>query len=112
MVFLWDRVFPDDPPRNAPDRMIENKLAVQPELLLVADDDGSLVGAVIAGFDGTRGWMYHLAVTPERRFQGIGASLMRRSLANGEAILRRRRAFEVATAHKPVDHALGRVLPV
>ena len=77
LVSLWDRVFPDDPPRNAPDRMIENKLQVQPELLLVAEDDGSLVGAVMAGFDGTRGWMYHLAVTPERRSQGIGTTLMR-----------------------------------
>ncbi len=78
LVSLWDRVFPDDPPRNAPDRMIENKLRVQPELLLVAeDDDGSLVGAVMAGFDGTRGWMYHLAVVPERRSQGIGTTLVR-----------------------------------
>ena len=57
--------------------MIENKLRVQPELLLVAEDDGSLVGAVMAGFDGTRGWMYHLAVAPERRSQGIGTALMR-----------------------------------
>ncbi len=77
LVSLWGRVFADDPPRNAPDRMIENKLRVQPELLLVAEDDGSIIGAVMAGFDGTRGWMYHLAVTPERRSQGIGASLMR-----------------------------------
>ena len=77
LISLWDRVFPDDPPRNAPDLMIENKLRVQSELLLVAEDDGSLVGAVIAGFDGTRGWMYHLAVAPERRSQGIGATLMR-----------------------------------
>ena len=77
LVSLWARVFPDDPPRNAPDRMIENKLRVQPELLLVAEDDGSLIGAVMAGFDGTRGWIYHLAVAPERRLQGIGATLMR-----------------------------------
>ena len=77
LVSLWDRVFPDDPHRNAPDQMIENKLRVQPELLLVAEDDGSLVGAVMAGFDGTRGWMYHLAVAPERRSQGIGTALMR-----------------------------------
>ena len=77
LVSLWDRVFPDDPPRNAPDRMIENKLRVQPELLLVAEDDGCLVGAVIAGFDGTRGWMYHLAVASERRSEGIGAALIR-----------------------------------
>src|SRR5206468_7387931 len=32
---LWARVFPDDPPWNAPEVMIENKLKVQPELLLV-----------------------------------------------------------------------------
>ncbi len=77
LVSLWDRVFPDDPPRNAPDRMIDNKLRVQPELLLVAEDEGALVGAVMAGFDGTRGWIHHLAVIPERRSQGIGATLMR-----------------------------------
>ncbi len=77
LVSLWDRVFPDDPPWNAPDRMIENKLRVQSELLLVAEDDRSLVGAVMAGFDGTRGWMYHLAVAPERRSQGIGTTLVR-----------------------------------
>ncbi len=77
LVSLWARVFPDDPSRNAPDRMIRNKLRVQPELLLVAEDDGSLVGAVMAGFDGTRGWMYHLAVAPERRSQGIGTTLAR-----------------------------------
>ena len=29
---LWARVFPDDPPWNAPEVMIENKLKVQPEL--------------------------------------------------------------------------------
>ncbi len=77
LVSLWARVFPDDPPRNAPDRMIDNKLRVQPELLLVAEDEGALVGAVMAGFDGTRGWIHHLAVIPERRSQGIGATLMR-----------------------------------
>lgn len=55
LVQLWSQVFPDDPPRNAPELMIDNKLLVQPELLLVAELDTDLVGAVIAGFDGTRG---------------------------------------------------------
>jgi hypothetical protein len=31
---LWAHVFADDPPRNAPSIMIDNKLKVQPELLL------------------------------------------------------------------------------
>jgi hypothetical protein len=59
---LWSRVFPDDPTWNAPAVMIENKLKVQPELLLIGELDGTIVGALMAGFDGVRGWLYHLAV--------------------------------------------------
>jgi ribosomal protein S18 acetylase RimI-like enzyme len=54
--------------------MIENKLKVQPELLLVGELAGTLVGAVVAGFDGVRGWLYHLAVSPEHRRQPLNAS--------------------------------------
>jgi ribosomal protein S18 acetylase RimI-like enzyme len=74
---LWARVFPDDPPWNAPDAMIANKLKVQPELLLVGDVGGTIVGAVIAGFDGVRGWLYHLAVAPEYRRRGFATRLVR-----------------------------------
>jgi len=74
---LWSRVFADDPPWNAPAVMIENKLKVQPELLLVGVLDEALVGAVMAGFDGVRGWMYHLAVAPESRRRGIATQLVR-----------------------------------
>ena len=74
---LWGRVFADDPPWNAPAVMIENKLRVQPELLLVGVLDEVLVGAVMAGFDGVRGWIYHLAVAPEARRRGIATRLVR-----------------------------------
>jgi ribosomal protein S18 acetylase RimI-like enzyme len=74
---LWARVFPDDPPRNAPALMIDNKLAVQPELLLVGIVEGAVVGAVIAGFDGVRGWIYHLAVAPEWRRRRFATQLVR-----------------------------------
>ena len=77
LIALWARVFPDDPPRNAPELMIDNKLRVQPELLLIAEMEGQLAGAVIAGFDGTRGWIYHLAVAPEFRRRGIATALVR-----------------------------------
>lgn len=82
---LWGRVFADDPPRNAPAVMIDNKLKVQPELLLVGVLDQVLVGAVMAGFDGVRGWIYHLAVAPEVRRRGIATELVRAA----EAGLRR-----------------------
>jgi ribosomal protein S18 acetylase RimI-like enzyme len=74
---LWARVFPDDPPWNAPGTMIDNKLRVQPELLLVGEAEGTLVGAVIAGFDGVRGWIHHLAVAPEWRRHGFATQLVR-----------------------------------
>ena len=74
---LWARVFPDDPPWNAPALMIENKLKVQPELLLVAKVDETVVGAVIAGYDGVRGWIYHLAVAPEWRRRRFATELVR-----------------------------------
>ncbi len=74
---LWARVFPNDPPWNAPEVLIETKLRVQPDLLFVGELGGTIAGAVIAGFDGVRGWMYHLAVAPEFRRRGFATQLVR-----------------------------------
>ncbi len=74
---LWQRVFPDDPPHNAPELMIESKLAIAPDQLLVGYLDDDLVAAVIGGYDGTRGWIYHLAVDPSQRRRGYGERMVR-----------------------------------
>jgi ribosomal protein S18 acetylase RimI-like enzyme len=50
---------------------------VQRELFLVGEFQGDIVGTVIAGFDGYRGWVYHLAVRPRFRRRGFGRELMR-----------------------------------
>ncbi len=86
LVQLWTAVFADEPPRNAPTRMIDRALAVRPESLLVAELDGALVGAVIAGWDGVRGWIYHLAVSPAQRRWGIATRLMREAEATLRAL--------------------------
>jgi len=77
VVALWSDVFADDPPWNEPAAMIRRKLAVQPELFFVACINDQVVGAVMAGFDGVRGWIHHLAVYNSYRRQGIARSLMR-----------------------------------
>ena len=103
---LWSAVFPDDPPRNAPDRMIDGALAVCPQSLLVAELDGAvdrtIVGAVIAGFDGVRGWIYHLAVAPAHRRRGIATRLMR----SAEASLRARGCSKINLQVRPSNESV------
>jgi len=77
VVALWREVYPNPPAWNHPETDIQRKLAVQRELFLVATLDAELVGTVMAGYDGHRGWVYYLVVNPRRRRQGIGAALMR-----------------------------------
>lgn len=47
-----------------------------PGALIVADGDGRIVGSVIAGWDGWRGAIYRLAVSPEERHRGLGQALL------------------------------------
>ncbi|HWC63743.1 MAG TPA: GNAT family N-acetyltransferase, partial [Rhizomicrobium sp.] len=54
MDALWRQAFPGDPPRNAAKRAIASKLAIQPDLLLVALDGDLVAGSVMAGYDGYR----------------------------------------------------------
>src|SRR6478735_6329059 len=63
-------------PWNNPYQDISRKLKVQPELFLVAVDGGAVVGSVMAGYDGHRGWLYYLASDPHRRGQGIARGLV------------------------------------
>jgi len=76
VVRLWEEVFPDDPPWNDPRTVIARKLRVQRDLFLVGHLDGRPVATVLAGFDGFRGWVYHLAVTPASRRRGFGRRMM------------------------------------
>ncbi len=63
-------------PWNDPRADIRRKLTVQPELFLVAVDDGTLVGSVMAGYDGHRGWLYYLAAAESHRGRGVGRALV------------------------------------
>ena len=60
---------------DSPDE-IRKKLSRDPDLFLVAEDQGRIIGAVMGGYDGRRGLVYHLAVLPEERRRGLGSRLM------------------------------------
>jgi hypothetical protein len=76
VVALWTAVFGYSAAHNDPLEIIRHKLALQRELFFVAVRDGIVVGTVMGGYDGHRGWIYSLAVSPAVRRQGIGAALM------------------------------------
>lgn len=76
VIDLWAVTFPDEPAHNDPARLIGLKLSVQPELFFVAVQGEDIVGTVIAGFDGVRGWVHKLAVHPDVQRGGIAARLM------------------------------------
>lgn len=75
LITLWDEVFPNPAPHNQPARVIEEKLAVD-DLIFVAEKDGQILGACQAGYDGHRGWLYGVAVTPGQRRCEIGTKLV------------------------------------
>jgi ribosomal protein S18 acetylase RimI-like enzyme len=55
---------------------IEKKIARDPDLFLVAECQGELIGSVIGGFDGRRGLVYHFAVAASFRGSGVGSRLL------------------------------------
>lgn len=61
---------------NDPHKDIARKLQVQPELFLVGTLGQKLVASVMAGFDGHRGWVNYLAVSPDHQKKGYARLLM------------------------------------
>ena len=89
MIALWAGIFVEgyEAPHNDPDVSIGLKTAYDPELLLVAVDGSRVVGTVMGGYDGHRGWIYSLVVDENERHRGIGTEMIeevvRRLMARG-----------------------------
>jgi len=75
VIALWHEVGLTRP-WNDPAKDIERKLSTQPELFLVAEAEGMLVGTAMVGYDGHRGWVHYLAVSPSLQGGGLGRELM------------------------------------
>jgi ribosomal protein S18 acetylase RimI-like enzyme len=63
-------------PWNNPRRDIRRKLSVQRDLFLVGCRDGRVIATAMAGYEGHRGWVNYLAVSPGCRGQGLGRKMM------------------------------------
>ena len=63
-------------PWNDPALDIERKLKVGSDLFLVGIKDEQLIATLMGGYDGHRGWVNYLAVSPDYRGAGLGKLIM------------------------------------
>jgi ribosomal protein S18 acetylase RimI-like enzyme len=59
-------------PQNDPVEDIQRKVVFQPELFFVALLSGKVIGSVMVGYEGHRGWLNCMAVLPEHQRRGYG----------------------------------------
>ncbi|MDK2957409.1 MAG: hypothetical protein PWQ57_2907 [Desulfovibrionales bacterium] len=80
VVALWRAAFGYEAAHNAPELTIDKKLAAADGLFFAAESNAQVIGSIMAGYDGHRGWIYSLAVSPGHRGQGAGKALLERAL--------------------------------
>jgi ribosomal protein S18 acetylase RimI-like enzyme len=68
-------------PQNNALRDINRKLKVNPECFLVGELDGKIIASCMAGYEGHRGWINYLAVSPPLQRKGYAAMIMRKAEA-------------------------------
>jgi ribosomal protein S18 acetylase RimI-like enzyme len=77
VIDLWNRCGPGVQVRKSDEpEEIKKKLQRDPDLFIIAEHKGRIIGTVLGGFDGRRGLIYHLAVEPGFRVHGVGGKLM------------------------------------
>ena len=102
MIALWEACGLTRP-WNDPVRDFALALGSGASTVLVAREDAALAGSVMVGFDGHRGWVYYLAVSPAHRRKGLGRELM----AGAEAWLRARGAPKIQLMVREDNEAVG-----
>lgn len=61
--------------------MLTRYLVRNPGLSILAEAGGQIVGTSLAGHDGRRGYLHHVAVRPDHRRRGIGRALVEKCLS-------------------------------
>jgi ribosomal protein S18 acetylase RimI-like enzyme len=76
VIALWEDVFGYESAHNTPCLVIDKKIEAVDQLFFVALSGAVVIGTIMAGYDGHRGWIYSVAVQSENRKQGIGSRLV------------------------------------
>lgn len=76
VITLWQKVFGYEADHNEPNLVIDKKCAFDDGLFFLAVRDDVVVGTIMVGYDGHRGWIYAMAVLPELQKGGIGSALL------------------------------------
>jgi ribosomal protein S18 acetylase RimI-like enzyme len=63
-------------PWNDPRKDIARKMSVHPELFVVGVQDNELIASAMFGYEGHRGWVNYLAVSPTQQRRGHASALM------------------------------------
>lgn len=74
---LWQDALGYESGHNQAQLVIDKKRAVNDGLFFVATDNKTVIGTLLAGYDGHRGWLYSVAVHADYRRHGLGTSLVR-----------------------------------
>jgi ribosomal protein S18 acetylase RimI-like enzyme len=100
---LWRRAEAESSATDDPDG-VAALIARDPGALLLAEEDGELIGSLIAAWDGWRAGMYRLAVVPEHRRRGVARMLVEAGERRLRELGARRVGAFVISQH---DHAVG-----
>lgn len=76
VITLWKDTFGYKAARNDPGFVIDQKISMLDGLFFVATHQDGIVGTVMAGYDGHRGWIYAMAVHPGHQKKGIASLLL------------------------------------
>lgn len=89
-------------PWNDPYKDIRRKLAVRPDLFLVGELDGEIMACVMAGYEGHRGWLNYLAVTPKYQRRGYARAMV----GEAERLLREAGCPKINLQVRSANHAV------
>jgi ribosomal protein S18 acetylase RimI-like enzyme len=94
-------------PQNDPVEDIQKKVDFQPNLFFVGLLGDEVIGSVMVGYEGHRGWINYLAVLPGYQKSGYGRKLVEKAIAKSKSFFCLIRLFNQVINWLGQDSSLG-----